>query len=395
MKILFLGYAVPEEKATKLSGASVAGNKMQINILKNLYRYQDVDLEVLSIFPIAAFPREHRWKVKREKIQLVEKLNATVIPFLNLPIIKQFSQTISMYRYARKIVKKDRDTLLFTFNLFPQIGLPTVWLKKKYKCKTLCLLADLPIDDNTMRKGLSCVFRKIFEQLTIYAQEKCDKFILLNKHVKDYFNISDDYIVIDGGIDEKDIINLDSSYNPQKKNIVYSGALTDYSGILLLVEAVKQLDYKHICLDIYGEGYLLQQIIDISKEYENINYYGKVSHNEIISIQKKAWLLANPRIIDNYISKVTFPSKIFEYMLSSTPVLSSKLNGFGAEYSNYLFFYEEDNSNIIRMSIEKIFNLSKEDLQKFGLLAKRFIVENKSWKKQTEKIYKYIINYEA
>jgi hypothetical protein len=36
MKVLFLGYGVSRETASKLYGASVAGNKMQVNVLEQL-----------------------------------------------------------------------------------------------------------------------------------------------------------------------------------------------------------------------------------------------------------------------------------------------------------------------------------------------------------------------
>ena len=41
MKILFLGYAVGMEEAKNLTGVSIAGNKMQLNVLWNLKQYTE------------------------------------------------------------------------------------------------------------------------------------------------------------------------------------------------------------------------------------------------------------------------------------------------------------------------------------------------------------------
>mgnify|MGYP005780732795 CR=1 FL=1 len=45
-KIVYLGYLVSPEEANIASGASVAGNKMQWNIVKNLALEEDVEVSV-------------------------------------------------------------------------------------------------------------------------------------------------------------------------------------------------------------------------------------------------------------------------------------------------------------------------------------------------------------
>ena len=80
------------------------------------------------------------------------------------------------------------------------------WIKKKFpRLKTVCLLADLPIDDNTNRKGFSTILRKLFEKSTWKSMKNCDKYIVLNKHVIEKYLPKKRYIVIDGGIDEDDV----------------------------------------------------------------------------------------------------------------------------------------------------------------------------------------------
>ena len=48
MKIVFLGYAVSECDAETLSGVSVAGNKMQLNILRNM-KNANTELKVVTV----------------------------------------------------------------------------------------------------------------------------------------------------------------------------------------------------------------------------------------------------------------------------------------------------------------------------------------------------------
>lgn len=156
---IILGYAVDLKSANELSGASIAGNKMQVSVLKNLSKYSDIELSCITIYPIAGeFPLNKSLWIGEKKIKITETLQADRIPFLNLPIIKQLQQTINVYRHAKKYA--DKDTLILAFNLFPQVGLPLMWLKSKFGCKTYSLLADLPIDDNASSKNRFANFQK-------------------------------------------------------------------------------------------------------------------------------------------------------------------------------------------------------------------------------------------
>src|SRR4051794_37978308 len=97
-------------------------------------------------------------------------------------------------------MKEEDYDYIFTFNMFPQIGLPAKWLKQKYGVQVISLLADLPIDDRVNRKGISKFLRKWFDTLTKKTINFCDKIIVLNKNAAERFAPNTDYIIIDGGI---------------------------------------------------------------------------------------------------------------------------------------------------------------------------------------------------
>ena len=59
-KLVYLGYVVSPEEANRVTGASVAGNKMQWNVVKNLSKYDDIELICVVISPLAAFPKEKK-----------------------------------------------------------------------------------------------------------------------------------------------------------------------------------------------------------------------------------------------------------------------------------------------------------------------------------------------
>ena len=390
MKILFLGYAVSPDLARKLSGASVAGNKMQVNMLRELARYDDVELNSITVYPVAVFPRDKSLHIKKEIIDVTNGVKSVRVPFINLPVIKQFSQIFAVKRAAKKLV--DKDTVVLTFNLFPQVGIPMGWLKKKYGCKTYCLLADLPIDDFVGRKGFSVLLRKLFDKQTLKSMQECDKYIVLNENVVEKYFPGKEYIVVDGGVSEEDIERTNISIEKSgEKNIVFCGALTHYNGIINLLDAFDLLEEKNIYLDIYGGGQLEPEVRNRAEKNKNIRYFGSVPNEVALKKQKEAWLLGNPRTVDDPISQVTFPSKTFEYLLSGTPILSTRINGYTAEYEKVMFLIKDNEPKVIAEEIEKISSMETDDLNKIANDARQFVISEKNWTKQTEKIHDFII----
>lgn len=395
-KIVYLGYVVKPEEANRVSGASVAGNKMQWNVVKNLSQYDDVEITCVTISPLAAFPHDKKIYQRHQIEMLLEGVRSIKISFCNLPVIKQFWQVCSVYRTTKKMVQDLDADILFTFNLFPQVGIPMRWIKKKFpRLKTVCLLADLPIDDNTNRKGFSTILRKLFEKSTWKSMKNCDKYIVLNKHVIEKYLPKKQYIVIDGGIDEDDVKRYENFIQKSNEyNVLFCGALTEYNGILNLLEAMDYLKDTDIILDIYGGGYLEETVKAATKKNPKIHFHGRVSNQEVMQKQREAWLLINPRIVDDPIALVTFPSKTFEYLLSSTPVLSTRLNGYGEEYQKHMYWLDDLSAYAMANKIRDIRKLDKYEYEAMGKSAKEMIITLKSWKKQCEKIYHYLMEGE-
>lgn len=388
MKVLFLGYAVAPELASTLTGASVAGNKMQVNVLRELSQYEDIELNSITVYPVAAFPKDKKLFVSKKVIEITDGVKSLRISFMNLPIVKQLWQIMAVKRAAKKLV--DKDTVVFTFNLFPQVGLPMAWLKKKFGCKTFCLLADLPIDDNPNRKRLSKILRNLFERKTQTAIAQCDRFAVLNKHAMTVFAPDKPYIVVEGGVEMAQLENRPVPQMKTRKNILYTGALTEYSGILELVEAMKKVEDPDAVLEIYGGGYITEQVKQLAEEMPNVRYCGRVANTEMLKLQREAYLLVNPRPVDDPIAQVTFPSKMFEYMLSGTPVLTTRLNGLDEEYLCRVFSVADHTAESLAEGINRVLTEDPAVLLQKAAEASEFIAKEKNWRAQCRRIYDFL-----
>ena len=82
-KLIFLGYVVHPESSGEYSGISIAGNKMQWNVLKGLVESGEFDIECLTITPFASFPREKRLNQRKAMSRLLDTVKQTIIPYWN------------------------------------------------------------------------------------------------------------------------------------------------------------------------------------------------------------------------------------------------------------------------------------------------------------------------
>ncbi len=393
--VLFLGYVVAPESADVFTGVSVAGNKMQYNIITRLNK--KANLTVITVHPMAPYPRDNVLFYKKGTEEIGDGIVTHNIGFLNLPLIKQFVQSHNCIKEAKKYIKYHPGAVVLTFNMFPQIGDAAVYLKKKYRSTVVSVLADPPIDDRNSRGIISGGIHSLYFGRARKNFKQADKVVTLNEFARNEYAPQADYIVVEGGINLSDLLDSsgdasntdnDLTFTDGKRHLVYGGSLAEYSGIKELVLAMDEVKAEDIVLDIYGDGALRNWISE--KKGNNVCFHGRVSNDQMLKILSEAWMLVNPRPVDTFMAKTTFPSKIFEYLLSGTPVLSTRLNGFTDDYTDKMYWIEKDNPTGIAEAINRVSNLPQEDLDVMSDKARKFVVSEKNWDKQTERIVKFI-----
>lgn len=394
MKIIFVGYAVNPQDSEIYSGISVAGNKMQANILKSLSKIKTVDLKVISVRPVATFPNEKKWYFSKSVASILDDVYAVNIPFINLPFFKQLSQIRSVEKALERELKKSeiKNTIVFSFNMFPQVGIPVVRMMKKYGVEAVSLLADLPIDDASSRGVISRILRTRFDASTRKSIYSLKHAVVLNKTAAERYAPNADYIVIDGGVDKETVSNYSpefSVYTKKSKNMVYGGSLNLYSGAITLAKAMKFIPNDDVFLDIYGSGDGEKELKQLAQVDRRIRVHGRVDNAAMLQKQREAYLLINPRPTHDPISEVTFPSKIFEYMLSGTPVISTRLNGFSPDYNEKIMFFEREDEESFALEVVKAMSMPHDELNGYAKRAYEYVVKEKQWDKQVGRIYEY------
>lgn len=389
MNILFVGYFADPKSLSDYSGVSVAGQNYQINFLESLHSLNKINnLRIISIPPVSVYPIDKRINLNKKSYSIDDNLEVEEIGFVNIPIIKQLMQVINTFILIRKHLTNTSETLIVQFNLFPQTGIPVFLAHTLFKKKVVSILADLPINDNPNLTFFSRTLRGIFDWFTINLIQYFDNFIILNDNVANKYTKNKNNLVIPGGVKD-DLIRFNVKEHSNRR-VLYSGALTEYSGVLNFIESLKFIQHEDITFEIFGSGYLSQEIIEIAKQNKRIRFGGQVTHQEILNHQNNAWLLINPRPINDPISQFTFPSKIFEYLLSGTPVLTTQLNGFDDKFLNYVFHIDDNTPEIIASKINEIYEIDSNVLIDLAENAQNFVKSEYSWTNLANKVFEYL-----
>lgn len=172
--------------------------------------------------------------------------------------------------------------------------------------------------------------------------------------------------------------------------IMYAGMLHEKYGIVNLLDAFDRLREPDAELWLFGDGTAVPEIKKRAEANKKIKFFGTVEREKILEYEKKASLLVNPRDPNEAFTEYSFPSKTIEYMLSGTPLLTTKLKGIPAEYFDYVFSVGDNGVDSLAKGISDALSKSESETKTVAENAARFIRENKNSFSQVAKIKEFL-----
>ncbi|NCC71206.1 glycosyltransferase [bacterium] len=318
--------------------------------------------------------------------------------FLNISILKQVGLGFSFFFNTLSWIWKNRGKEKYIIMDASYItAIPFVLFASKFgKCKTSAIFCDIyeymaEVKDARNNENVSLT-RRIARKLTSHNYRKLDSFILLTEQMNSVVNTKNrPYIVIEGLVDiNMKAENNDIKYKEQNDVILYAGILKEKYGLKNLIEGFKNYKGNNARLWIFGTGEYASEVQKNVLLDKRIEYFGLVNLDEVVKHEIKATLLVNPRPTDEDFTKYSFPSKNLEYMVSGTPILTTKLPGMPLEYYDYIYTIDGNTKKDITIALENFLSKSDEELHEKGNKAKKFVLENKNNIIQTKKIIKLI-----
>ena len=396
MQYLWIGCLESDEEFKKKAkkGYDLASAQVsQKNLIEGLesvgnFSFDSVNGSVLPPYPVYEDKNvdEVVWSHKANSFDIS-------VSYKNIKYLNRLYCKKSMIKAADLWVKNrysGNGLTVFVYSMRSAPMATACYIKRKIpEAKLILIITDLPqfmdLGENRIKKAL-----KKIDWITIkQMQRDFDGFVLYAAKMAEYLNIpSDKWILMEGSYDISEQI---MSVKEKKKAIMYSGKLDEQYGIKMLVDAFMSVQDSDIELWITGGGNTEGYIRECVKKDSRIKFYGFLpSRNDVLKLQQQASLLVNIRLPSEPASAYCFPSKLFEYMATGTPVLSFKLEGIPSEYLDKLILIENETVSSVKSAIINGLNMSSEERTIIGHKAQKYIIEEKSKNKQCERIMSFI-----
>ena len=267
-----------------------------------------------------------------------------------------------------------------------------VWLATRFcRLNTVAIVTDVPsIRAGEKRKGIKAIPFRIKNAII----QNYNRYIFLTEQMNGVLNPQNKpYVVIEGIVDSHVLDQpntLEGKYD--KKVCMMAGLLEEIFGVNDLIKAFTQIKNPEAQLVFYGKGSSIGTIIEAGKSDSRIQYLGELTNAQIVSEEKKATLLINPRPPVGEWTAYSFPSKNMEYIASGTPMLAYYLPCIPQEYLQYSFYIMDSNNRIenLKQMLETILNKKNDELFYFGEKAQEWIISNKNADIQTRKVIKML-----
>jgi glycosyltransferase involved in cell wall biosynthesis len=174
-----------------------------------------------------------------------------------------------------------------------------------------------------------------------------------------------------------------------KKIVLYSGHLYSWKGVQTLVDASEYLSDDTVVIFVGGTSYDIATFKKKNADRKRVKIIGWKDHKDIPLYLRSADVLVLPNSSKNIAGTYTSPMKLFEYMASGTPIVSSKIPSIEEilNKSNSVLV-KSDNVRELAFGIKSV--LFDQKLATTISKQARIDVENYTWDRRAEIISKFI-----
>lgn len=393
MAVLFISSLTPDRKEYWTNAFARSG----FNAIKGVgLSMADLigrdNIEFVSMPSYQSFPNGPLW-LSGKKDVLENGSNVTILPTLNLKVIKTLHWSLQYVQYIKKWAKKHQgeDCKVFIYNTYhPSIDYIYKSCKKA-GVQLYCMLYDLGIPPK--RLGLSRLSMYGYER----AEKKAEKYIplldgriVINECIVDHYAPGKDYILIDGGITEQLVSKLFPlrETSSAEYTFVLAGMLWDQNGTRLILDALKLRPDLNVRVKICGKGIDVPLIQEAAKSDARIEYLGMLTQEELFKVYENADVLLNLRIEEK--EDFHFPGKFLECLAMGKLVLSTPIAHVERDYGQYVKVLHDITGEGLAAVMEEIAQTPKSELLEKGKAARAFMLENRTWSHRTKDIIEYM-----
>ncbi|MCH1941119.1 glycosyltransferase [Holdemania massiliensis] len=393
-RVIWIGTYADDDYMSDLKGNTYiqfAANRVQGYYLEALKKNKDIELDVWSALVTLPYPNSKYLKLPYREVMLDNGTIVRNVGFLNIKYFSILSQTRSLKNAMKKRNEKLDGAIVIVYSMrSPYLKLAHK-IKECYRNITVInIVPDLPDYMSSEKSLVRSILMRYNKWLLKREQRYVDGFVLYAKAMAEELNITKEgYIVLEGLIDGQ-IKPLQNRQSGRAKVCLYAGGVYVAYGVQSLVEGFILAGIPNVELHIYGHGSYVEELKRISEQHPEVKYQGCVEPEEVYQKMQSADLLINPRSPLETFTKYSCPSKVFEYMLSGTPVAMTKLEGIPDEYFNYVYTINGESKEDIAVSLKRVFEEPEESRLKKGIRAREFLLKNKTSDIQVRKLLDFV-----
>lgn len=361
-------------------------------ILKGFHNQTGVNLTAMSAESIAPYPHGSELLLKHRK-DVVEGYNISIIPAINLPVLKQFSHAFNAKRMVKKWLKETegKQRCVLMYGIYPAMAKAVLAESHKHNCKVAAIVTDVPAAMMTYSKPQYYLKAKLGQknkEMALKVQSQFDAFVYITRQMANIVGPGKPYHVMEILVDTS-IVSLDNKLNKANPPaLMYAGTLFKKYGIDHILEVFGKVTVD--CqLWLFGSGDYEEEIKAAAAKDSRIKFFGRVDRETIMKKEQEASLLLNLRNPEDDYTRYSFPSKMIEYMISGTPMLTTRLPGIPDEYYNYVYTVDYVSDRMAQV-IDDILQYSPEQRQELGKKAQDFVIKSKNCDCQIENMVDFL-----
>ena len=395
MKYLWIGVGNSEEgrryiaeNGGKLLSAEVSNDALCAGLTACGIRSDSVNSSHVPTYPVFTQRRVSSFEWKNEDGTVGKSVG-----YLNYKYINLLSKKKALKKEARAWARanKNEEATVFVYQMHtPFMAAATAVKKINPRAKIVLIVPDLPQFMDMNMSALKKILKKIDWHTIKKNMKYVDKYILYSRHMAEFLKLKDgSWTVMEGSYDASLLVE-DTEKSSEKISVMYSGVLDLRYGIRELLDAMALLDDRYE-LWLTGNGNAVPVIEERAKTDPRIKYYGYFpTREELLKKQSEATMLISTRDPSEPASRYCFPSKIFEYMVSGNPVLSTVIDGIPEEYFDYLIPLPDISPETLKEKITSIADMDKASREDLGARSRKFVLENKNNVAQMKKVLEFI-----
>lgn len=343
-----------------------------------------VCVEALSIVPIKK--SEAPFRYRRFGKEQERNVTYRYLPYLRFAPLYHFLIVFTLlFKVFWWSVRNRKDAFVLCDILIPSVGIGTALGAALGRIKRIAWVTDMP----GIQAGGHGTFDSmgLLGRIHVRAVRSYSAFVFATAQCNGKLNLHGrPYAVIEGFVSDGTKVP-DVTGTGDLKVVMYAGWLVEGYGLAALCEAASLLEGRDdIRFVFYGKGPFEPALREYMARDPRIEYRGPAPNDVIVQAEQSATLLVNPRFTGAEYTLYSYPSKNIEYMVSGTPLVTTRLAGIPKDHYPYIFTFDDETPQGFAKTLEAILSKPREELKEFGRRAAEFIISTRSAGVQVKRI---------